>query len=221
MKGRVVVGVIAVLLAACGSSVANPAANSGGQTTSAGAGSGGGVGAAPCGPGHAKTLAMSSQARVYVSARNVYGCARGGHPYQLGQTTSCLDGPLVGTVAVRGVLAAYGSERCGVDTGTSTVIVQRLSDGKMLAQQPATTAFGVESHVMVTAIVLAGDGSVAWISVLDSIVASRHATQVRAFDRHGARLLDHGNSIDTSHLRLLGSKVSWKHGSSWRSARLA
>jgi hypothetical protein len=125
-------------------------------------------------------------------------------------------------VAVSGVLVAYGSQRCGVDTGSSTVVVRRLSDGVMLSQQPASiTPIGPESYVMVTALVLAGDGDVAWISTSHSIVGGRGSTEVHAFDRRGVRLLDHGAGIDTAQLRLRHAKVSWKHGIAWRSATLA
>jgi hypothetical protein len=128
---------------------------------------------------------------------------------------------LISPVAVKGVLAGYGSETCGVDTGTATVIVQRLTDGTVVTQRRASTAVtGPESHVTVTALVMAGDGDVAWIAVASSIIGSRHAIQVRAFDHRGARMLDHGNAIDSAHLHLRNAKVSWKHGPNVRSASL-
>lgn len=218
MKRRVLQGAIAVMLAACGSSSAqstvtsSPAANASTPASSA------------CGPTSAKTLAASSKARAYLSGGFVYGCAHGAkHSYLLGQRASCMGGRArVAPVAVAGVLVAYGSQRCGVDTGRTTVFVRRLTDGSMLSQQPATaTPTGPESYVMVTALVLAGNGDAAWISVSHSIVAGHGATEVQALDRHGLRRLDQGAAIGTSQLRLAGAKVSWKHGGTWRTATLS
>jgi hypothetical protein len=218
MKRRVLQGAIAVMLAACGSSAAHSTA------TSAPLGDASSPAPIACGPASAKTLAASSKARVYVSGGLVYGCAHAGkRQYLLGQRASCLGGRTrVAPVAVSGVLVAYGSQQCGVDTGRSTVVVRRLTDGSTLSQQPATTTpTGPESYVMVTALVLAGDGAAAWISVSHSIVGGHSTTEVHALDRHGTRRLDHGAAVGTAQLRLAGTKVSWKHGTAWRSATLA
>ena len=221
MMRRTILGVVTVLLTACGSSAAHSTTTGDTQTTAGGTSAGAASGAV-CGPSRDRTLASSSSARVYVSGRDVYGCVRGAKgSRRLGQSSSCLGGSLISPVVVKGVLAAYGSQTCGVDTGTATVVVQRLSDGAVLAQRPASTAvIGPESHVRVTALVMDGDGDVAWIAASSSIIGSRHATQVRALDHRGARLLDHGNSVDSAQLHLRGAKVSWKHGASGRSATL-
>jgi hypothetical protein len=221
MKRRVLQGALAVLLAACGTSSAHPA---GATTASSSSGGTVGGGATACGPASAKTLASSSKARVYLARGLVYGCAHGAkHPYLLGQRASCLGGHArVAPVELSGALVAYGSQRCGVDTGASTIVVRRLSDGSTLSQQPATTTpSGPEAYVMVTALVIAGDGDVAWISTSHSIVAGHSATEVHALDRHGLKLLDHGAAINAAALRLAHTKVSWKHGIAWRSATLA
>jgi hypothetical protein len=222
MKRRAALTVIAALLAACGSSAAHSSVGSGAQTSAAGS-STGSTGTLACGPSHAKTLGSSSQARVYASHGSVFGCARGSRSFLIGQSGTCLGGHArIVPVAVTGVLAAYGSERCGVDTGSSTVLVQRLSTGAVLSQQAASsTSAGAESYTMVSAIVLARDGAVAWISVSNSIVGGRHISQVHALDRHGLRVLDQGRAIDSARLRLQGSTVSWKHAGHWRSAKLA
>jgi len=218
MKRRVLQGAIAVMLAACGTSAAHPTASSSGVADA------GSPATVACGPASAKTLAASSKARVYLSRGLVYGCARGAkHPYRLGQRATCLGGSArVAPVTVSGVLVAYGSQRCGVDFGGSTVLVRRLTNGSTVSQQPATTtSVGPESYVMVTALVLAGDGDVAWISVGHSIVGGHSATEVHALDRRGVRRLDNGAAVNSGQLRLAGSKVSWKHGTAWRSATLA
>jgi hypothetical protein len=75
--------------------------------------------------------------------------------------------------------------------------------------------------VMVTALVLAGDGDTAWISTSHSIIGGHSAIEVHALDRHGVRRLDHGAAVGSAQMRLAGTKVSWKHGTAWRSATLA
>jgi hypothetical protein len=127
----------------------------------------------------------------------------------------------VAPVAVRGLLVAYGAQRCGVDTGSSQVLVRRLSDGSVLASRPATTTLlGAESYVSVSAIALASDGAVAWISVGASIVSQRRTIEVHALDRGGVRRLDAGSAIAPAVLELRGSVLRWRHGGEWRSARL-
>src|SRR5579859_4672662 len=130
MKRRVVLSVVAVLLAACGSSAAHSAGTTSAPASPAGDASR--AAAVVCGPSGAKTLASSSQARVYLSHGQVFGCAHGAsRSFLLGQRMSCLGGRArIAPVAVTGVLAGYGSERCGVDTGASTVVVQRLSEDR-------------------------------------------------------------------------------------------
>lgn len=127
----------------------------------------------------------------------------------------------IAPVAVSGTLAGYGSERCGVDTGSSEVVVRRLSDGHTLATEPATTSrLGPESYVSVSALVLAPDGAAAWISVGGSIVGHRRLVEVHALDPRGERTLDAGSSIAPTVLRLEGATVRWRHGGVWRSARV-
>jgi hypothetical protein len=152
----------------------------------------------------------------------VVGCAGGSQRgFVLGRSGLCIGATRVAPVSVVGALAAYGAERCGVDTGSTQVIVRRLTDGAILAQTPATsTRMGPESYVQVTALVLARSGSAAWIASGASIVGHRHIVEVRAYEHGTLRRLDSGAAIDLYKLELTGSHLRWKHGANWKTATL-
>ena len=200
---------LVVTLAACSSS---PAADS----TSTTAGSS----ASACGPSNARTLASDALARVYKSGGLIYGCARGASlRYRLGNAQTCIRTGRAGPVALIGVLVGYGLETCGVDTGSSEVVVQRLSDGRKLRTLAAFTGqVGPESHEQVRSIALRSDGAVAWIAQASSIIRDSQATEVHRADRRGKATLDSGTAIDPTSLRLHGSTLTWRHGSATRSA---
>jgi len=217
--------VCAVLLGGCGSSSAqtrSAGSAATGSTPTASSGGGSPAGGTICGPSGARTLAADARARVYVAGGRVLGCARGGAArYVLGRSTSCLGGALAGPVAVAGTRVAVAVKRCGVDTGRSEVLVRRLDNGQVLGTQPATSsALGAESYVTVSAIVLARNGAVAWITEAASIVSRRRAIQVHAWAAAGTRILDSGAAIGARSLRLTGALVRWRDGGRLRSARL-
>lgn len=236
---RATLALAAVLVCACGSSSAQSSSVSSAgtssatlsgpdaSTTSSGGGtsttSSGGPAAIACGPSSARTVAASSRARVYASHGVVVGCASGSQRrFVLGRSGLCIGATRVAPVSVTGVLAAYGAERCGVDTGSTQVIVRRLTDGAILTQTRATnTLIGPESYVQVTALVLARDGAAAWISTGSSIVGHRHIDEVHAYEQGTLRRLDSGSAIDLYKLELSGSHLRWKHGASWMTATLS
>jgi hypothetical protein len=196
------------ILAACGSS---SAASSSGGTTSR------------CGPAAAHTVAGGAKARVYARAGSLYGCTSGGHhQYRLGGLGPCLGRQQAGPVAVAGRLAAYALRRCGIDTSSSQVIVERLSDGKRLSAYDAITGpVGPESFQSVGSIATTGGGQVAWIGSMSSIVRHRQTTQVLATDRSGrVRRLDSGSGIAVKSLHLHGRELTWIQGGNRRSASL-
>ncbi len=207
MRQRIVLWAAAAALVACGLSVAAP----GSKATAA------------CGPAHARTLAVDGAVRVYARGNAVYGCSmRGTRVFRLGQRVTCLGAARIDPVVVAGELAAYGSERCGVDTGSTLVIVRRLTDGKQLRAAPATSPPGVESFQFVRSLVLRGDGAVAWIGTGSSIVS--HGSQkieVHKAGRHGpVVLLDSGAGVRPSSLTLHGSRLTWRDGAGLRHATL-
>jgi len=218
MRLRCGIGTLAIALAACGSSSAAPGSVSAPSTSTASHQSS----AVVCGLRGAPTLTATRLARVYEHRGAVYGCAMsGGRSYLLGGSRNCIATPLVQAVALAGQLAAYGVERCGVDTGSAQVIVRRLSDGQQLRESSAITGqVGPESHQSVDSVVLRADGAVAWIVQADSIIRHSSEVEVNRADRRGEAQLDSGPEIAPRSLRLRGSTVTWAHSGSVRSATL-
>jgi hypothetical protein len=181
-------------------------------------------GSTKCDPHGSSTLAAGPKARVYAVDKTVYGCAYStGKAWRLGNSSSCEGSALIEAVHVAGVLAGYGAERCGIDFGTASVIVRRVTDGKPLVDEAATLAeTGAESYQVVDSLVLKADGSVAWIGVGSSIISQgKRAIEVRRVERGNETLLDSGAAIHSESLRLRGSMLTWKHGRQTRSATLS
>jgi hypothetical protein len=176
----------------------------------------------PCGPKAAKTLAASKSARVYTQRGIVYGCSmHGSTRYTLGRRDRCNLSVRVAPVTVTGDLAAYGAERCGIDTGTTAVIVLRLTDDKKLVDTPATSPPGVEAFQQVDSLVLKRDGAVAWIGEGSSIVGhGQRVVEVRKLDNRRVTVLDSGAGVRTGSLRLRRSTLRWRDGVHTRSATL-
>lgn len=194
------------VLVACGSPAAGSAAT------------------AHCGPFDAKTLGASSVARVYAMGNSVFGCSvDGSGAFLLGQRKTCIGAARVAPVVVAREFAAYGLARCGVDTGSTQVVVRRLTDGKIVRVAVATTPPGVESYQSVGSLVLKGDGAVAWIGVGRSLVghASPKIEVYRANRRGKVQLLDSGLSVRPGSLTLQGSRLSWKNGTAVRHGSLS
>ena len=165
-----------------------------------------------CPPSGTVTIASSPSARVYRVGEEpfggVFGCVIGGTAsYELapgGQTHAT-------PVVLVGQLAAYGLSSFGVDTGTTSVVVRRLSDGAQLLDVPAVAKPYplVEAVQGVTGLVLAPDGAVAWIGQEHSLGTGQTVTEVVKDDASGETVLDSGAGIDTSSLQLSGSTVTW------------
>jgi hypothetical protein len=174
-----------------------------------------------CGPHAARTLARDAVARVYQSGGTAYGCVAGrAGRLRLGAVGFSPARAHIETVRVTGRLVAYGLLTTGVDTGFETVNVRRLTTGKLLAQRPATTTVGVEGFQTVDSLVLKSNGAFAWIATARAIGAPKFIRQVQRLDRRGFRRLDSGPAVAASSLGLHGSRLTWKHGTSTRTATL-
>jgi hypothetical protein len=185
------------------------------------AGSGVAQGATPCGPAAARTLASGSHARVYASGGSAFGCAAGGaKSFRLGGTGSCINSDHVGPVVVAGVIAAFADEVCGVDTGSTEVVVRNLRTGKRVSVSDAATSPGPESFTSVDSLAARSDGAVAWIADASSIGNRKTSVEVRRVDARGRKLLDSGGAIGRGSLRLHRSRLTWKHGGQLRSSTL-
>ena len=205
-------------LSACGGSASTSSAASG---SAAAARSAAGTAAPVCGPASARTLAASPRARIYDAAHTVYGCAASGHGrWRLGTDGVCNTTQRIGVAAVSGVAAAYAATSCGVDTGSTQIVVRRLDTGATLATHAAARAAFPESFTSASAVVVEPGGAVAWIGHVTSIVRHSSVTAVYAARGSLVRRLDTGSAIGATSLRLRGTTVSWRHGTAERSARL-
>jgi hypothetical protein len=177
----------------------------------------------PCGPSTARTLAGDSRARVYASHGAAFGCAAdGSKSYRLGVRTNCIGADLVGPFVVAGEISAYASERCGVDTGFTQVLVRNLRTGKRVSASPAATPPGPESFASVSALVARSDGAAAWVASATSIGNHGANVELRRVEGGGpSALLDSGSAIAPRSLRLRGTTLSWLHGGQRRSASLS
>jgi hypothetical protein len=186
------------------------------QSTDAGAESG------TCGDSHGHTLVQNGSARVYTLHGGVYACASpNGVVYHLGSSSVCVGTRRAAPVALAGRLVAYGLESCGVDTGSTEVVVRSLTTGKRLHTDPSATGpRGAESFQSVTSLVVKRDGSDAWISITNSLGGHGSAIEVHAHSLSGFTLLDSGIGVDPSSLRLKRSMLSWIHSGQRRSAQL-
>jgi hypothetical protein len=175
-----------------------------------------------CGPSKARTLAADRLARVYSRGGKVYGCAKASHSsYVLGSASSSMGQGRVGPIDLAGVDVGFGRTTSGVDVISAEVVVENLTDGRVLRDHGATAGnFGPETAQQVDSIVVKADGSVAWIASVSSIVSHRGTTQVRKSDRTRRTSLDSSRKIKPDSLRLDGSKLTWREGSTTKTATL-
>jgi hypothetical protein len=224
--------ILLLVLASCGfSSAASEQSSTGATATGTTATSATGTsttstgttapGSTTCGPASAQTLAVSRQARVYLSSGRVYGCAiAAGRSYHLGAGQRSLREGRVGVITVAGRYAGYGLSSFGVDTVSAQVVVRNLATGNVRHEAPAASRVVVESFQSIDSIVLKPDGAVAWISQVGSVISHGRYLEVHRIDSRGQALLDSGAAIVSRSLRLHGSTVTWRDGSKARSASL-
>ena len=181
---------------------------------------GGGSAAASvaCAPESTQVKLTDRQAQVYAHGKAIYGCdRRTRQTTKLGRTSTCVATARVDNLALAGDLVAYGLDRCGVDTGSTTVLVRRLRDGKQLRSFAAVTGPGlVESYQSLGALIVTPKGAVAWVATDSSIIGHGSRIEVHA----NGMLLDSGSRIVSSSLRLHGSTLTWRDGGSTRTASI-
>ena len=175
-------------------------------------------------PGATKLL-VGGKAVVFAKPssgdRRYFGCAySSGRLVALGHARcqSRLSGPGVSHIRLAGTFVGFGTMRCGVDTATAGVQVVELAKRKTTVDVAATSPPNrPESFESVDALVLRGDGAVAWISSISSIVGGGGP---RYEVRERARLLDRGAAIAPDSLAIRGSTVRWRNGGRVKSAPL-
>lgn len=168
-------------------------------------------------------MAANARVRVFLLRGTVYGCSLRTHnQFRLGIVKNCQTAARVGPVVVAGDEAAYGLERCGIDTGSTEVIVRRLTDGRQLRSEASIAGMlGPESFESVDSLVLKPDGAAAWIATGKSIVhVGSKLVELHRVDSRGSALLDSGTAIKPGSLVLHGSRLSWRHGGAVRTSTL-
>ena len=216
MTRRLILLMTIGVLAACGSSAG---ASSTGSTT----GSASAATVARCGPAGAVTLAASSQARVYRQGLSIYACAPGhGAPYRLGSAGSCINSTRIGAAAAAGPIAAYAATQCGIDTGSTTIVVLDVATRHKLAVLGSYSGpAAAESYEDVGSIVDDRSGHAAWIVSEGSIVAHKKTIEVVRRSGAGVQVVASGSTIGLASLRLRGSTISWTAGAVRHTAPLA
>lgn len=189
-----------------------------------------------CPSPHGFVLAADGHAVVYdLRDFQVFGCAFGtGRTYHLGETPEC--GQLIHCFAgwqpelvpLAGTVVAYAEEFNGSgllgENYSWFVVVRGLRTGRVVHRLPTGARM---QHIRgvgtgpATAIVVKGDGAVAWITDnWETPGKTQRDYEVHAADRKGSRLLATGNDIGADSLALAGSTLYWTQGGEPRSAPL-
>jgi hypothetical protein len=151
----------------------------------------------------------------------VYGCVlQTGTVWKLGSAGICNVTPCADHFALAGTVVAYGLNRFGIDTGTTTVVVRRLVSGHVVHQDAATSRGVVEGYGSAKSLVVKTDGSDAWIGVDNSIIGHGRVIEVHRHDGRGTALLDSAASIEPASLKLHGSRLTWRDGGATRQSTL-
>jgi hypothetical protein len=174
-----------------------------------------------CAPRQAHIVMSDRQAQVYARGGTTFACARrGGARLRLGTTASCIAHDLAQRVALRGMVVAVARETCGIDTGSTEIIVWRLGRRLPLARGPAAVALRPESYTTVTALLISRRGNAAWIAATHSLGAAGGQVEVRSLIDGRDIVLGSGSDIATRSLRLRGTELTWRDGGTDRSASL-
>src|SRR5437763_15651522 len=114
----------------------------------------------------ARALATSRSVRVFRNREFVYACLNTGEGFRLGRSGHC-DQPNregIGQIALADRVLAFGLETCGVDTGSTNLIVTRLGDHTQITTfSPTLGDTGPESHYSIDSLVVTLGRTVAWI----------------------------------------------------------
>ncbi len=193
-------------------------------------------------PSHTRMLAADPQAQVYekletaTQEKGIYGCVYGSrHTYFLGEpasggTTEGFEG--ISRVTLAGSVVAYeyasgGPGPGGPGSGTGgaewVIVVRDLRNDRILNRVPTGTS--VSSRDVgsgpAMAIVVKGDGAVAWIAENDNLsTRETNYNEVHALDKSGNRVLASGFDIERFSLGIVGSTVYWTQGGKPESAAL-
>jgi hypothetical protein len=155
-----------------------------------------------------------------------HACARaGGAPVTLG-SSRCLslggNGEGASLLRLDGPFVGYAATLCGIDSSAASVRVLDLRRRKFVLDAGAIgPPIGPETEQSVRSLKLRADGAAAWVGEGQSLAARSTKRELWAADsRHRSRRLDSGAAIVPSSLELTSRTVSWRNGSTARSASL-
>jgi hypothetical protein len=176
----------------------------------------------PCRPGPGTTtIAHSRYARLFEDAHTdaYYACL-----YTDGHARELSDNEHYGYALVR-FAGPYVAFVQSIESAESDVGVVNLRTGH--AHYHEELAAPIEASVCpeVGSLVLSPDGAVAWIATnfLGEVCGPEHpppTTEVRLADRYGLHVLDSGQGIVSTSLRLSGSTIEWVDAGRARSVAL-
>jgi hypothetical protein len=174
-----------------------------------------------CQSRHAHLIAADAVAQVYETYEagqlTVFGCAYGHRSvYNLGAVASCGGGggscggisreTLAGPIVAFAEGSSAGALSLGGGAAHEFVVVCDLRSGRAVHRVPTGPSPSHEGIGPAEAIVLKGDGAVAWIVQTSP---EEGTYQVQALDRSGTRKLASGADIDPHSLALAGSTLYW------------
>jgi hypothetical protein len=185
-----------------------------------------------CAPRQAHVLASNGEAQVYQQrdaasragaihgSAIVFGCVRGvrgrSSAYTLGSAAlgSRMEPVSVSRETLAGPIVAYERHFTPlVGPESSLIVVRDLRTGRLLHSAPAETPGTPRPNLApmrIAAIVLKGDGSVAWI--VETGNDSVPYYQLHAIDRSGSRVLANAYSIEPRSLALSEDFLTWSQG---------
>jgi hypothetical protein len=193
-----------------------------------------------CSSGRSHVVVADAQAQIYEAPESpdlpeflsVFGCVYGRRkPYVLGiplgdESSSGSAG--VTNEVLAGPIVAYEKSLVQPGPGFTSyiVFVRDLRNGRVLHKVPTGTALSPNPNLVgagsTTAIVVKGDGAVAWINetFLKSGEKLVLGFEVHAVDSTGSRVLASGPEIERHSLALVGSTLYWMQGGKPMSAVL-
>lgn len=197
--------------------------------------------ATKCTARKAQTIIQTSSARIFSTplgntASRVYGCLYSrNRNYLLGIDGDCDPGDAVSHLTLRGRYVGYVESFCNIDASDDYVVVTDLRTGRNKWRAIAATGQAPDSEpsTLVSDLVLASNGSVAWIADWQArsggTADPNDDRQVRKLDAGapaGGTLLDSGLNIEARSLGI-GSRTSagysriyWTKGDAAASAKL-
>jgi hypothetical protein len=183
-----------------------------------------------CGPTHARTLAHSAHARVYVryvpqdQSHEVFGCRyRTGRSFFLGPHDYGSEGrDAVSMVAFNGPFVALNEEEIsGLLDITAKVRVVDLRDGSRVHHW-SRSGDACAGDRFVTALVVSRRGAAAWIAGIEITAPGGGCSEMfEVWEVEGPsrpRMLDSGSGIDPHHLVRRSGHVYWRNGGEDRAA---